>query len=71
MCQEVFEKEGILDLENGTYKARAFRRAFQAIDACPNPINSGNDAIGVGYHPHVGLSDVLLLCARLSGSVKV
>lgn len=41
------ESDGILSLENGSFRARKFQQAFQAIDACPDAIKSGRDALAV------------------------
>ncbi|EJC98074.1 Nucleotidyltransferase [Fomitiporia mediterranea MF3/22] len=45
------ENEGIPNVENGPYKARAFQHAFKALDALPQAITSGEEAlkvVGVG-----------------------
>ena len=45
--KEEMENESQSDDESGPFKARAFDRACKAIDALPEPIRSGEEAMKV------------------------
>lgn len=41
------EMERLPDVEKGQFKARAFQKACKALDALPNAITSGDEALNV------------------------